>query len=120
MPSRYQAEVHRLSADLQQIAPVHDVAVSVEGDLADASALVTYRLPKPAQGRWETYLIRMRGGDANLNRPRWMTDWSTDDDSKPEMRDRTLNLTAFADALVRAIAERTNFLDHVVELYGGE
>ncbi|HXJ40883.1 MAG TPA: hypothetical protein VNH18_16500 [Bryobacteraceae bacterium] len=119
MPSRYQTDVRKLSSDFRQAGPAPDAAVTAEGDLAEASATLTYRFPKPADGHWEVYSVRMRAGDANLSRPRWMTDWSTEDDSLPDTRDRTLNLAGFGDALVRAIAERANFLDHVVELYGG-
>lgn len=120
VPSRYQVEARKLTANYSQVQAAPEVAMTAEGDLAEASAMLTYRFPKPAAGRWEVYSIRVRAGDANLMRPNWMADWSTDDDSLPDTRDRTLNLSAFGDALVRAIAERTVFLDQVIELYRGD
>ena len=120
IPKRYQAEVRKLTPDLAKAEVTRDVTVISEGDLSEAAGTLSYRFPAPPPGRWEVYSIRVRAGDANLTRPRWMSDWSTDDDSLADTRDRTLNLSVFGDALTRAIAERTVFLEQVIELYRGD
>jgi hypothetical protein len=118
-PVRYAADIRRLSAN-GRAESAGDVTVKTEGDLANPSCTISYRFPAPRHDRWEVYSIRLRAGDANLTRPKWTTDWSTDDDSSENTRDRTLNLAAFADALIRAVSERATFFEQVIEFYRGE
>jgi hypothetical protein len=120
VPSRYQADVRRLSRSGATAEQAPDVTMTATGDVGNPSSTLNYRFPSPPPRQWQVYSIRLRPGDANLMHPKWITDWSTDDDTRDDSRDRTLNLTAFGDALVRAVAERDVFLEQIIELYRGE
>lgn len=77
-----------------------------EGPVDGNHLQVTFTLDKPAKGTWSTYFIRIGSGEGNLDIPKWVLEWSTDDDSTLNNGNRTYELRLLALAMVNAISER--------------
>ncbi|MFN0106877.1 MAG: hypothetical protein ACKV2U_32890 [Bryobacteraceae bacterium] len=91
------------------------VRIAGSGGMNEKSKL-TYKLTRPGAGAWEIYEILIRPGDGNLSRPKWVQEWSTDDDSIAKNGSKTFQLALLVDAMSRSITESNVFVEHYVAL----
>lgn len=75
-------------------------------------------LPRPPLGDWDIYRLRWTPGSGNLSLPAWALEWSSNSDQDRNSVRSTLNLGVLVEAMVRAVTEKTEFLDQVL-LIGG-
>jgi hypothetical protein len=86
---------------------VHNLAYDGDSRRWKGALRLAVDIPNPRPGSWDIYVIPIRPGISNLDRPSWIADWSTDDDSQPLNGNRTFELEALADCMVHAISEKS-------------
>ena len=78
--------------------------------------LFEYSVRPPESSAFVVFRVQMRGGVGNLQLPRWIKDWSTDDDCSPGAANRTYHLKLFGDALMSGFAQDTVFAEHYIAI----
>uniref|UniRef100_A0A372IJJ9 Uncharacterized protein n=2 Tax=Paracidobacterium acidisoli TaxID=2303751 RepID=A0A372IJJ9_9BACT len=73
----------------------------------------------PAKDSWRVYRIEVNPGEANLDLPPWVRNWTTDDDSTPALGNRTYQLDWLVRAMVNAVSEHRNCGDWTLEIGRG-
>ena len=73
-------------------------------------------LQKPDPNTWDAYYVKMRAGDANLNMPKWVTDWNTENDAIAKNANRTFQLELLVEAMTNAISEKVVFCEYVLKI----
>jgi len=96
--------------------------VTLEGKpVGETGQLIfTYQVERPGACNWELYHVQMRAGDGNLACPRWVQDWSTDDDQYPSAGTRTFKLKLLVEAMVRGITEKNVFCEQYLAVRRGD
>lgn len=80
------------------------------------SVLVEYTVRPPEGTSFVVFRVQMRAGVGNLSAPRWVKDWSTDDDCAPPAASRTYRLDVVGDTLMSNFAQDTVFAEHYIAL----
>ncbi|MCL5097181.1 MAG: hypothetical protein M1608_06595 [Candidatus Omnitrophica bacterium] len=92
------------------------VKASEDPNAGPGNMLFEYSLRPPDTSSFVVFLVQMRGGVGNLQLPRWVKDWSTEDDCGTATANRTYHLKLLGDALMSNFAQDTVFAEHYIAI----
>jgi hypothetical protein len=80
------------------------------------SLVLDYSVRPPESSLFVVFRLQMRGGVGNLQLPRWVRDWSTEDDCGSASATRTYRLGLLGDMLMANFAQDTVFAEQYIAI----
>jgi hypothetical protein len=111
-------EVTKATWRKNQFGSATEATIPIEGDLEPNGTRIRVRLTlqNPEPDSWDTYRVKMRAGDANLDVPAWVNDWNTDDDNVVGNGNRTYQLEPLVEAMTIQISEKIVFCEYILAI----
>jgi hypothetical protein len=115
--NRLHLEAVRATWDKNSFGKAVEADLPMEGGIDTEDRLhVHLTLRQPLPNTWDTYYVKIRSGDGNLDAPPWVSDWSTDDDSLATNGNRTFQLQVLVQALEEAVSEKIVFCEYLLRV----
>jgi hypothetical protein len=122
----FDVEPSKLSFEITSVRPEKSGKFAPStGDLMQAKAfedpkagsgglLLEYSLHPPETSSFVVFRVQMRGGVGNVQLPRWIKDWSAEEDCAAASANRTYHLNLLGDSLMSNFAQDTVFAEHYI------
>ena len=92
-------------------------AKASEDPKAGSSGLLfEYSLRPPETSSFVVFRVQMRGGVGNVQLPRWIKDWSVDEDCTASSANKTYHLNLVGDSLMSNFAQDAVFAEHYIAI----